>query len=255
MPAGESRVVTCLRWCTRRRNRCSTRSAQVLAVRTPREIPAGQGSRQVLLPHFRAPVDDRWIQPVSGGLEFCQVDQADFSQAGRIADGQGGFEGPVAARGSREALQPHDAADQDMVQRPDHRAEKGTPVFSLERFRHFRRRRVEALVHRAVGVAEEDELGFFARGVALGTTGRESPPGNADEATELVDPRGDSIWGDAVFLHSLRSSRSREHNHNPAATTFFIGRTRRSPRRAFRAAIAHELRLAGHVDQLLVVGG
>jgi hypothetical protein len=47
-------------------------SAQVLAVGTTREIPVGQGPRQVLFPHFRAPVDDRLIHPVPGGLSSAK---------------------------------------------------------------------------------------------------------------------------------------------------------------------------------------
>ena len=122
-------------------------SAQILAMGTTREILVGQGPRQVFFPYFRAPVDDHLIHPASGGPEFRQVEIADFPQAGRIVDRQDGFEGSVAARVPREALQPQDVADQDVVQRPNHRAKKSAPVFSLERFWHFRRRRVEAFVH------------------------------------------------------------------------------------------------------------
>ena len=164
-------------------------SAQILAMGTTREIPVGQGPRQILFPYFRAPVDDHLIHPVPDGLEFRQVEMTDFPQAGWIAHRQDGFEGPVAARVSREALQPQDVADQDVVQCPNHRAKKSAPVFSLERFRHFRRRRVEALVHQAIVVAEEDELGFFAHGVPLGAPGGESPPGNVDEVTGPLDLR------------------------------------------------------------------
>ena len=174
-------------------------STQVLAVGTAREIPVGQGLGQVFFPHFRAPVADQLIHPVPGGVEFRQVDKADFPQAGRIADHQDGFEGPVAARVSREALQPQDVADQDVVQGPDHRAEKGAPVFPLERFRHFRRRRVEALVHQPVVMTQQYELGFFAHGWAFDATGGVCPPGNADVVRGLLDPRRVLIWSDTVF--------------------------------------------------------